>query len=218
MLGLNLKLPAEQGDGKHLKVHSIFYTIQGEGPFIGQRATFIRLSGCNLACDFCDTDFDDYVLQSVDDIVAIVQSHKIGGLVVITGGEPFRQNINVLCQALCTKGYQVQIETNGILYRHIPKEVSIVCSPKAVNGKYYSIREDVLQQTIAIKFVISKSKIGYQHISEVGQSQFNIPVYIQPMDEQDQLLNKENINYAIHLAKQKNVLLGVQMHKYYSIQ
>lgn len=73
MFGRNPKLPQEFTDGKVLKVHSIFYTIQGEGPYSGRTAVFIRLSGCNLACSFCDTEFDLYESLELEQILDKVQ-------------------------------------------------------------------------------------------------------------------------------------------------
>ena len=93
----------EQGDGTLLKVHSIFMTIQGEGPFSGHPAVFIRLAGCNLACPFCDTEYtENAVTMTIPEIrKAVRNAHTVNkGLVVITGGEPFRQNIVRLCNRL----------------------------------------------------------------------------------------------------------------------
>ena len=94
MFGNNPKLPFEKGDGIYLKVHSIFETIQGEGPYSGYQAIFIRLSGCNLACEFCDTEFDEYSILEIHDILKKIKSfEQTNPLIVIT-----LQNIH-----LCTK-------------------------------------------------------------------------------------------------------------------
>jgi 7-carboxy-7-deazaguanine synthase len=106
-----------------LEVHSIFHTIQGEGPFAGRPAVFVRLAGCNLQCPGCDTEYTaGRVRDSVNAIVgAVVDAHFSANddmrraLVVITGGEPFRQDITPLCRQLIGHGFTVQIETNGTL-------------------------------------------------------------------------------------------------------
>jgi len=69
MRGNNLKRAAEFGDGSVLKVQKIFKTLQGEGPNVGVPAIFVRLGGCNLACTFCDTDFEEFVEISLDEII-----------------------------------------------------------------------------------------------------------------------------------------------------
>ncbi len=111
--------PRDTSSGAKLLVHSTFATIQGEGPFAGRRALFIRLAGCNLQCPGCDTEYTegaytveyDTLVQGACDMFA----PDFEGLVVITGGEPFRQNISLLCNDLIANGLQVQIETNGRL-------------------------------------------------------------------------------------------------------
>ncbi len=132
MFGANIKLKPEITAGEFLKIHSIFHTIQGEGPFSGRASAFIRLSGCNLACKFCDTEFDYYEILSIDEILDRISSMK--GMVVITGGEPFRQTLGPLCKKLLSHGRMVQVETNGTLYNEIPDEILIVCSPKNSGG------------------------------------------------------------------------------------
>lgn len=141
---------------KRLDVIGIWRTIQGEGPLAGTPAVFLRLAGCNLACPSCDTDyttgrkempFDD-ILNDIDkawDLSVYPSSRR---LIVITGGEPFRQEELINFLAYIRYGrYVVQIETNGLwtptpleMYalKHIIKAgdkygmnlVSIVCSPK----------------------------------------------------------------------------------------
>ncbi|MBL6664537.1 MAG: 7-carboxy-7-deazaguanine synthase QueE [Rickettsiales bacterium] len=212
MFGRNKILKPEKHEGQTLKVVEMFPTIQGEGPFAGKSATFIRLGGCNLACDFCDTEFDEYQELSLEEIVDEVEK-KPAKLVVITGGEPMRQPIEKLCQQLVSIGYQVQIETNGTIYRDLPKEVSIVCSPKVNNGKYYQIRADLLPRISAFKFIISQNKKEYLDVLEVGQSKYNIPVYVQPMDEYDENRNRQNRELAIKISKENNFILSLQIHK-----
>lgn len=218
--GRNPKRPIVNGTGESLYVKHIFRTLQGEGPFVGEPAIFIRLGGCNLACNFCDTEFEGYETITLEKIIAQVLefSSNIIKLVVITGGEPFRQPIELLCKKLLALNFTVQIETNGTLYRTLPKDVFIVCSPKIILNEYTPIRQDLLEHISAIKFLISKNLSGYDKIADIGQSKYNIPVFVQPMDENDQILNELNTKLAIDLCIQTGARLSLQIHKILGIE
>lgn len=219
MLGQNPQRKAIFNDGTSLAVKNIFRTIQGEGPLVGIPAIFIRLGGCNLTCDFCDTDFEGFNILHIDDITHEVQklTAKVK-LIVITGGEPFRQPIELLSIRLLNLGYLVQIETNGTLYRPIPDEVQIVCSPKASNKGYSLLREDLLPKITALKFLVSENLLPYSDIPELGQTSHNIPVFIQPMDQYDPVLNKANQQLATKLAIKYGYRLSLQIHKILDIE
>ena len=112
--------PLVESDGSSLDLIEIFHTLQGEGPFSGQAAVFIRLAGCNLTCKDCDTQYTEgrqrYPIEKVIEYtLKRFDRHPKTTLVVITGGEPTRQNLDVLLEALLEKGIRVQIESNGVL-------------------------------------------------------------------------------------------------------
>lgn len=222
MFGKNKILKAENHSGDNLDIVEIFPTLQGEGPYAGQPAIFVRLGGCNLACLFCDTEFEEYnklslgvIVQEIGKLDKNTQGKRVRNLIVITGGEPLRQPIEKLCEILIQSGFLVQIETNGTLYRDLPQEVKIICSPKISNGKYHPIRADLLDRVNALKFIISKNDIDYY---DVPKWNVNIPVYVQPMDEYDVVKNEENLQYAANLCQQSGYLLSVQIHKILSIR
>ena len=73
MFGKNPIRPPEKGDGSILFVQEIFPTLQGEGPLAGVPAVFLRLGGCNLACSFCDTEFESFKEWKLEDIIAEVK-------------------------------------------------------------------------------------------------------------------------------------------------
>lgn len=97
-----------------LEMASVFETIQGEGPFMGMPALFIRLSGCTLQCRWCDTDYRHLSTMTVDECFQQVRvSNK--SLVVVTGGEPYRQAqvLLLIHKILAETDKTVQVETSG---------------------------------------------------------------------------------------------------------
>ena len=98
-----------------LLVKEVFRSIQGEGPAIGEPATFIRISGCNLACSYCDTGHDDGKEWGLTGLVSEAETGP--ARVVITGGEPLLagENLIPLARAIVATGRKVDIETNGTI-------------------------------------------------------------------------------------------------------
>lgn len=220
MFGENPIRPPVKGMGDLLEVQEIFPTFQGEGPYAGWPSVFIRLGGCNLACTFCDTEFESYTEKALESIIEEVealakneQSERVRNLIVITGGEPFRQPIERLCQQLDTLGYKIQIETNGTLYRQLPEAVDIICSPKNTGSGYFPIRPDLLERVSAFKFIISPTQELYNHVPEIGQTAAGIPVYVQAMDEYNPQKNKENLDFTVALAFKNGYRMSFQTHK-----
>ncbi len=157
MFGKNETLPQVNEGGAFVRVQEAFSTIQGEGPLAGVPATFIRLYGCHLKCWFCDTDFSSIdSTWTVEELVEYCRVQR-NELVVLTGGEPLRQNITPLCFALLAAGHRVQVETAGNLWfawNGNPKEVelvtrhlnfSVVISPKtpSTDERFVSFVRDV---------------------------------------------------------------------------
>jgi organic radical activating enzyme len=153
-----------------LRVTSIFFTLQGEGPEAFKPAVFVRLSGCNrgnkVDCPWCDTNFlfDQGKQMSIKQIVAKVEEHgnkysKDKPIVVITGGEPLLQaeQLELLVAELHELGYVVQIETNGDLLRHdsLPRAI-IVCSPKVSmrTKQYKKLPIGALARADYLKFLV----------------------------------------------------------------
>ena len=223
-------------DGK-LDVHSIFHTIQGEGPLSGTPAIFIRLAGCNLQCPLCDTDYTlDRKSLSVNDILFnVINLHEPSYLVVISGGEPFRQDIGELIDTLWSHNYGVQIETNGTLP---PSDLyscryntttapelgpMIVCSPKT--GKIHLRIEG---NTCAFKYIIADGKVDKDGLpsSVLGHSARParpllgslVPIYIQPEDSGNAKQNKLNMQQAVKSCMEHGYTLQVQLHKIVGIE
>lgn len=109
--------------GATLLVNEIFYSLQGEGKHTGQATVFIRLAKCNLACKFCDTEFETFQPMTVEDIVARVLGlipEPVEGVtkpwVDLTGGEPLLQNCGPLVSALARRGLETCVETSGSVW------------------------------------------------------------------------------------------------------
>lgn len=166
MHGQNKRRPAESGDGTMLQVHHVWRTIQGEGPFSGMPAVFVRLTGCNLGCDFCDTNWDDAGDPVINYLDLVTEIHKASlnsecapatDLVVLTGGEPTRQPLHLLVETLGNRGYMVQIETAGTYWQpcFTHECVTLVCSPKTKN-----VHREILQHCDHWKYVIQQGKVN----------------------------------------------------------
>ncbi len=116
-----------------LKVNEIFHSIQGESTRAGQPCVFVRLSGCNLRCVWCDTAyaFHEGRAMSVDDVLAAVERYDCP-LVEVTGGEPLLQpEVIPLMQALLERGRRVLLETGGSLpIEAVPRGVGRIVDVK----------------------------------------------------------------------------------------
>ena len=95
---------------KTYKINEIFYSLQGEGFYTGTPSVFVRFSGCNLSCPFCDTDHNQGVMMTADEIAAAVNAFPASH-VVLTGGEPSLFVDDELTAAL--QGHFIAMETNG---------------------------------------------------------------------------------------------------------
>ncbi|EJX03005.1 Radical SAM domain-containing protein [gut metagenome] len=110
------------------KINEIFYSLQGEGFHAGTPAVFIRFSGCNLKCSFCDTRHEDGEMMTDEAILTEVMKYP-AQMVILTGGEPSLWIDDSLIDRLHRADKFVCIETNGT--RSLPSGIDwITCSPK----------------------------------------------------------------------------------------
>ncbi len=118
---------------KYYKINEIFYSLQGEGAYTGTPVIFVRFSGCNLHCPWCDTRHEEGEELTVDQVISrIVDCLPWEGVrvpIVFTGGEPTLQLDPHLIQSLKSLGFRLHIETNGT--RLIPEGIDwVTVSPK----------------------------------------------------------------------------------------
>jgi organic radical activating enzyme len=219
----NQQRPEPISTSDTLLVHSVWPTIQGEGPYAGSPAVFVRLAGCNIQCPACDTDYTSVRMPyTAYNLSGLVYATRRSGVVVITGGEPLRQDIGPFCQHLLDLGFTVQVETNGMLYRdNVPYDkITVVCSPKTP-----FLATALLPHIKAYKYVVQKgfisdidglptSALG-RHTAVARPSCWSplVPIYIQPLDEQDPILNQENLEEAIRVCSKYDYRLCLQIHK-----
>ena len=179
------------------RVNEIFYSLQGEGRYTGTPAVFLRFSGCNRACAFCDTDHHGFTAMTGEEIADACAAYPARHLVV-TGGEPLLQLDSALLLLLKARGFYVQIETNGTL--PAPPEVDwVTCSPK--DAPWGINRVDEL-------------KIVYQgqDVEETASHFDTTLLYLQPCSG---LNTAETVEYILAHPRWK---LSLQTHKLIDIQ
>ena len=195
-----------------IKVSEIFTSFQGEGPYVGTPATFLRLYGCNLNCEWCDTDISTYEMLSVDDVAEILitqmEFNNIETL-IITGGEPTLQmeEVKRLIEEL-PDDIRIQMETNGSLFEYIP-EVEFVISPKEDKEKVFE--NYYKYENVFFKFVITSQEDIDEVISLKEKYGYDKTIWLQGEFSQDGKmadLIRENF------PRLENVKLSVQTHKY----
>lgn len=195
-----------------LPVMEQFYSLQGEGYHSGRPAVFIRISGCDVGCVWCDVkeswQIQDSQYKSIEKIVDEVEISKCN-FAVITGGEPATYNLEFLTKALKEKGIEIAIETSGVY--PLRGEFDWVCfSPK----KFKAPNEESYNVTDELKVVIyhkSDFEWAEMHASKLKP---NTKLYLQPEWSKKEQLLPEIIEYIKLNPKWK---LSLQTHNYVNI-
>ena len=190
------------------KVNEIFYSLQGEGFHTGMPAVFVRLSGCNLSCDFCDTQHNDGKDMTAHEIVEEVCGYPPCGRVIITGGEPTVHDLSSICDALHDKGYAIHIETNGTL--PVKGDVDwVTCSPKeAASPHPYYVHPSLYERADEVKIVFTGDN-GFEREAEkfITKNRF-----LQPCSGMN---TEETVNYILSHPTWR---LSLQTHRFLGIK
>lgn len=175
------------------KINEIFYSLQGEGRNTGRPAVFVRFSGCNLMCDFCDTKHQEGQQYSDEEILAEIEKYP-AKFVVFTGGEPTLQLDTALCKLLHRHGYEIAIETNGT--RPVPDGVDfITCSPKF---EFCKNAAPMLYRADELKVVYLGKEYSDMSLYDGFTADY---YYLQPCDtgnaKQNKAIVKEAVQYCL---------------------
>ena len=187
---------------KAYRINEIFYSLQGEGRNTGRAAVFVRFSGCNLKCSFCDTEFDSYREMTVDEILAAISSYP-ARFVVLTGGEPTLQVDEAFIDALHQHGYEVAMESNGT--RPAPANLDwLTVSPKG-NPQQRCCSE--------LKVVFTDA----EQVDDYGvEAEY---YYLQPCDTGNRERNADIMKRCIaYIEQHPKWRLSLQTHKLIGIQ
>ena len=209
-------------------VNELWYTIQGEGPWMGRPAIFLRLSKCNLRCYFCDTEFESGYLISVADLAAKVTAACRAAncfRVVITGGEPMLHPLGELIMR-CPSPMTFQVETAGT----VMPTISQACLQRmvfVVSPKTPKIHPEVEKVAHSYKYIIRAGECDLDDGLPIMSTQkpgeparlFRPPalraasIFVQPMDEPDIEAKRANITETAFVAMKFGYRVSLQMHK-----
>jgi organic radical activating enzyme len=199
-----------------LSVCEIFYSIQGEGPSVGKPAVFLRLSGCNLRCAWCDSKFTwkRLPVSEITDIIKKIKKYPSKRL-IITGGEPTLQQEGIVELLKKLKGYTVELETNGSIPFKIGQYFEqINCSPKleSSGNKPYKLQILPSNKKVIYKFVIGK-KSDLDEMKEYCKK-YKIPkekIYLMPLGITGEAISKIS-SWLIEICKKEGYNFSPRLH------
>ncbi len=192
----------------NLNVNEIFYSLQGEGGRTGQASIFIRLAKCNLACNFCDTDYERGVKMTLEEVLGEIEGWPCKWI-VWTGGEPTLQLTDEVVAFFKERGYYQAIETNGT--RRVPIGIDyITCSPK----QHFEKVRELIPVVDELRFPIQKGD-PLPDITILPRTERYL---LSPIFDDQQMI-PENVAYCISLVRQHpEWTLSLQTHKLIGIR
>lgn len=206
-----------------LKINEIFYSIQGEGLQAGTPAIFVRFAGCNLNCDFCDTDHSvkehKKVAELLADVLCLSLEHHCKH-VVFTGGEPALQLTAKLIDSLVHMGFKLSLETNGTVpFNFDPCMLDYICVSPKLNTTIMLLRNPDLvinELRVLVDGDLPLFDVGTtRKVCKIEQITLS-PVFVDTdhTASYDNEQTKKNIRRAVQLCMENPVYrLSVQIHK-----
>lgn len=196
------------------KVNEIFCSLQGEGAHAGEPSIFVRFSGCNLKCGFCDTLHETGEMMDVEEIIRHISQYQ-ANRIVLTGGEPaLHIDYNFVRHIKEATGKQVAIETNGTM--PLPDNIDwITVSPKV--GIAVPELPVVVKKADEIKVVDMGQPLDeYFSLPCRGE---NTLMYLQPcyVDDQEQFAHNRR-ETAFRVMKNPGWRISVQLHRYLDVR
>jgi 7-carboxy-7-deazaguanine synthase len=202
-----------------IKINEIFFSIQGESTYAGHPTVFIRTTGCNLRCSYCDTKYSYYegTEKSLDEVLAEIRKHP-AKYVCITGGEPLLQKeVLTLMSKLCDLDYFVSLETSGSKsIKNVDPRVKIILDVKTPDSgaanSFLLDNLESLQTSTEFKFVICSDKDfdwSENFCSQYGLKEKFTVLYSPSYGQVTERWLAEKI-----LQKNSTARLQLQLHKY----
>jgi 7-carboxy-7-deazaguanine synthase len=200
-----------------MKINEIFYSIQGEGLLAGTPTIFLRTTGCNLRCSFCDTKYaySEGTEMTLEEILKKIKEYPSKNI-CITGGEPLlQQETTTLIDILIDKKYMICLETNGSIdiknfsrKKSLLVSLDIKCPSSKMSTQMIFKNISSLSKKDQLKFII-KNKKDYEHAKKIIQTyQPSCTVFFQPVWH----TNPQKLTSWI-LKDNLPVRLGLQLHK-----
>ena len=164
---------------KSYPIVEIFHSVQGEGYHTGTPSIFIRFGGCNLSCEWCDTDFSKWDKMTISEIMNVLNQWS-SKRIIYTGGEPAMQKLRPLSDELHSKGYDIAIETNGTIELEEGLVDWICVSPKDMLFPEFSIKQ---RKGDELKVVYTGQDLSmYDNLKKGFENLFLQPCYDESKD------------------------------------
>ncbi len=190
----------------------IFHSVQGEGYHSGESSIFVRFGKCNLKCEWCDTEFNEFQILALEEIIENIEKFDCKKI-IFTGGEPALQNLEPLVNSLRPKGYKFAIETNGTIELQEGLIDWICVSPKDQIYPNVGIKQRVGNELKCVYLgqnlsIYDDLKLGFEHL------------YLQPCydETKDVIWNGHSFRQTLEIVKDNPEWhLSLQTHKWMGV-